>query len=401
MGKRVTVIETNAQGGLIHFAYQMADALSREGADVTLITGPDYELTDLPHSFKVEKQQSLWPVFSTARKPGNLQAAFRKVRRFWRGMLFFTAWTRITIQLLRDKPDGVVLSMIHSPFQVVFYKALRWAKIPLVQICHEIEQRDTKRGLFDRVVAHPLMLASYRSFTAVVVLARSIKDDFRERYGEDTPVVVMPHGPQLIFPQTVETTEAVRIRYGVAPGERIILFFGLLRPSKGVADLVDGFSRLPDKSGLRLVIAGYPTKTFSTEALNRQIETLGIADRVSLYLDYVPNGDVAALLGMADVVVFPYRSATASGAAAAAQSLGRPVVATDVGGFPEAIQDGVTGFLVPPADPGALADAIAKTLADPERAREMALAGRADMLKNRSWAAFARGLIDIFETRPR
>ena len=137
-------------------------------------------------------------------------------------MLFFAAWTRVTVQLLRDKPDGVVLSMIHSPFQVVFYKTLRWAGIPLVQICHEIEQRDTERGLWDRVVGHPLLAACYRSFTAVVVLTRSVEADFRERYGDGVPVVVMPHGPQLIFPQTDEAPDAFRIRYGVQSGEKVV-----------------------------------------------------------------------------------------------------------------------------------------------------------------------------------
>jgi glycosyltransferase involved in cell wall biosynthesis len=54
-----------------------------------------------------------------------------------------------------------------------------------------------------------------------------------------------------------------------------------------------------------------------------------------------------------------------------------PVVATDVGGLPEAVENGVTGILVPPTDPGAIANAVLRILAEPERARRMGAAGRA------------------------
>ncbi|GKY88150.1 glycosyltransferase family 4 protein [Sinisalibacter aestuarii] len=400
MSRRIAIVETNAQGGLIHFAYQVADALAREGAEVSLITSPDYELADLPHNFTVLKMLRLWPIFDRKggdRRQGTLQRYWRKVRRVWRGVLFYAAWTRVTLHLLRDKPDGVVLSMIHSPFQVVFFKAMKWAGIPMVQICHEIEQRDSQRGAWDRMVAHPLLAGCYDSFSTVVFLASSVESDYLARYGDATPTLMMLHGPQLIFPNDGVSAEALREKYGIAPGERVVLFFGLLRPSKGVSDLVEAFALLPDRAGLRLVIAGYPTKSFDTAALRAQIDRLGIAGQVSLFLDYVPNGDVAPLMEQGDLVVFPYRNATASGAASAAQSLGRPVVATNVGGFPEAIHDGETGYLAAPEDPAALADAIAKTLADPARARAMAEAGRQDMLENRSWGAFARGLIGVFD----
>lgn len=400
MARRITIVETNAQGGLVHFAYQMADALAQEGVEVTLITSPGYELDGLPHHFRVAKLLRLWPMFDRNRGDGSLgriHKLLRKPRRVWRGVLYFSAWTRVTLHLLRDKPDGVVLGLVHSPFLVVFFKALKRAGIPMVQICHEIEERDRARGTWDRLVAYPLLAACYRTFSTVVFLASSIETDFRARYGDDIPTLKMPHGPQLIFPTAAVGAADLSGKYGVKPGERVVLFFGLLRPSKGVSDLVDAFARVQNRSGLRLVIAGYPTKNFDTRALRAQIERLGISNQVSLFLDYVPNEEVAPLLEMGDVVIFPYRNATASGAASAAQSLGRPIVATSVGGFPEAIRDGETGYLVPPENPDALAQAIENTLADPERAKKMADAGRKDLLETRSWASFARGLIGVFD----
>lgn len=400
MARRITIVETNAQGGLVHFAYQMADALAGEGVEVTLITCPDYELDNLPHRFAVAKLLRLWPMFDRNRGDSvtdPIRKFQRKARRVWRGALYFAAWTRVTLHLLRDRPDGVVMSIIQSPLQVIYFKVLKRAGIPMVQICHEIEQRDTERGTWDHYVARPLMGACYRTFSMVVFLASTIEADFRALYGDRIPTLKLPHGPQLIFPAAQAGGADLPGKYGVKPGEKVVLFFGLLRPSKGVSDLVEAFARVHDRTGLRLVIAGYPTKTFDTKALRARIARLEISDQVSLFLDYVPNEDVAPLLEMGDVVVFPYRNATASGAASAAQSLGRPIIATSTGGFPEVIRNGETGYLVPPDDPDALARAIEKALAEPARAREMAEAGRQDLLKNRSWATFARGLIGMFE----
>jgi glycosyltransferase involved in cell wall biosynthesis len=75
--------------------------------------------------------------------------------------------------------------------------------------------------------------------------------------------------------------------------------------------------------------------------------------------------EVAQLLASATVVVLPYTDATQSGVLAAAYALGTPVVATTVGSFPEFVRDGVSGLLVPPNDPEALAGAIRRVLLDP------------------------------------
>jgi glycosyltransferase involved in cell wall biosynthesis len=92
------------------------------------------------------------------------------------------------------------------------------------------------------------------------------------------------------------------------------------------------------------------------------------------------------------VVVFPYRSATASGVLALAQSLARPVVATAVGGLAEAVEPGVTGLLVPPGDPDALARALEAMLADPEVAAAMGARGHEAATGARSWDAVAARL---------
>jgi hypothetical protein len=91
------------------------------------------------------------------------------------------------------------------------------------------------------------------------------------------------------------------------------------------------------------------------EPLRARIAQLGLTERVRVLDRYVPDEEVGDLVAAADCVVLPYRSATQSGVVLVAYAGGCPVISTAVGGLPEVVDDGVTGFLVPPENPDALA----------------------------------------------
>jgi glycosyltransferase involved in cell wall biosynthesis len=88
------------------------------------------------------------------------------------------------------------------------------------------------------------------------------------------------------------------------------------------------------------------------------IEELNVADRILLMDRYVPNEEVEKYFRAADVGILPYESATQSGIIQIAHDFGLPVITTNVGGLPEVVHHETTGFLVPPGDPKALADAV-------------------------------------------
>lgn len=137
------------------------------------------------------------------------------------------------------------------------------------------------------------------------------------------------------------------------PGGRRLLFFGLVRPYKGLDVLLDALVEVP---GTSLVVAG--EFWGGVEDTRRTIEALGLSDRVELRPGYVPSEDVAGLFADADALVLPYRSATSSGNVALAFDHGVPVVASSVGDLPRRVRDGVDGLLVPPEDARALAAAL-------------------------------------------
>jgi glycosyltransferase involved in cell wall biosynthesis len=150
---------------------------------------------------------------------------------------------------------------------------------------------------------------------------------------------------------------------------------------------------LPD---VQLIVAGFPNQEIDVEALQRRAAEPDLAGAVKFYLQYVPVEEVADLFEPADVAVFPYLMIYQSGALQVAYSLGKPVVATDVGGLSEAVIEGETGLLVPPRDSVALAQAITKVLSDREMAHRMGERGRELSKTENSWYGIAASVYEIY-----
>lgn len=162
-----------------------------------------------------------------------------------------------------------------------------------------------------------------------------------------------------------------------------LLFFGFVRPYKGLDVLLDALALLIDRD-IFLTIAGEfwedPSRT------KARIESLGIAHMVEIIPRYVGEFETAQLFDRADVIVLPYVSATTSGVIPLAYHYGRPVIATRVGGIPEVIDQYRTGLLVAPGSSHELADAITyMSGADPIRMRSACT----EAAQRYSWSSFA------------
>jgi glycosyltransferase involved in cell wall biosynthesis len=144
-----------------------------------------------------------------------------------------------------------------------------------------------------------------------------------------------------------------------------------LSEKKGQADLLEAAARVMEYvPGVRLRLVGDgPLRA----ALEARASALGIHDRVD-FAGAIPDG-VRTLADM-DVFVLPSHMEGMSNSLLEAHAAGLPVVATDVGGNREVTQDGATGYIVPPRDPMALADAILRMIKDPARAQALGAAGR-------------------------
>jgi len=373
---KLFLVETDGAGGMIHYAFQMATALSDEGADITLITGSHYELAHLDAPFRVEPRLRLWPAVEPpdARR---LPAPLRKIRRLWRGLTFGWEWHRLGTYLLRERPDVVQFSTIRFPMQALMLRRLRKAGIRLTQVCHEFEPREARLGLLRRMNLH-LATAAYQTFDVMFFHGTAHRDRFCELFDTPATKVLIPHGDEGLLSRLADDGGDLRSWYGLA--ERpVILFFGGLRPSKGLSDLLAAFRQVHERvPSAALVVAGNPTGGFDPDAFQSRATEMGLADAVTVDARYLDLEDIGPLVRTATVMALPYLSGTASGVLQAAYAFDRPVVVTDVGSLAEAVEEGATGFVVPPGDPDALAAALEKIVSDPATAASMGVAaGRA------------------------
>ena len=151
MAMRVFVVEADGAGGMIHYAHQLCGALSAAGADVTLVTAQDYELSHMPHDFTVQLIMRLWPAISDGRRARRpLGTAVRIARRARRAIRYAWEWERLTRFLLRERPDIVQFAIIRFPFQAFYLRRLARAGLTLSQVCHEFERREAP-GIVRRI----------------------------------------------------------------------------------------------------------------------------------------------------------------------------------------------------------------------------------------------------------
>jgi glycosyltransferase involved in cell wall biosynthesis len=164
------------------------------------------------------------------------------------------------------------------------------------------------------------------------------------------------------------------------------LFFGLVRPYKGLDIAIDALEILRSRGvPIELTVAGEFWEP--VDPWNARIAAAGLTDAVHLHPGYVPDAEVSALLAAHHIVFAPYRSATQSAVVPLAWAAGRPTVATPVGGLVEQIRDGENGVLATAATGAAFADAVTTAI---DNLDSLASGSRDAALTAPTWDAVAR-----------
>ncbi len=179
--------------------------------------------------------------------------------------------------------------------------------------------------------------------------------------------------------------------------KKLILYAGVLVPGKGVHHLIRAFHRVHmDFPEADLMIVGREANGDYARTLRKEVQGWGLHGRVR-FLGEVSQAELARWMAQALVFVLPSLSEALGRVVFEAMLAGAPVIGSRVGGIPEMVQDGMTGFLVPPGDEDALADRLRWMLSHPEEAKAMGQRARAFARRFFSSEAYLRGYQRVFE----
>ena len=318
------------------------------------------------------------------------------------GVLF---WSRRATSLARQhkvrfvhcgnvKPAGYPARWVYERLRVPYSLFLYGADLLSEQ--HKIRHSAIKRRMARAIFGGAAVLVAISNWTRDLALA-VLGDLGLDGHGQRLRVIHPGTDPTHFRPGADAVD--LRERLGLPDrGTRWLVTVARLQQHKGmdtvIAALPAILARAPD---VRYAVAGTGP---DRERLEKLANKLGLGDRVR-FLGGVSDRELPALYNLASVYVGASRRAERLGvegfgiALVEASACGRPVVAGNSGGIPDAVRDGETGFLVPPEEPAAFADAICRLLADPAAANRMGQNGRRAVETYFNWDRVVRDLREI------
>ena len=232
---------------------------------------------------------------------------------------------------------------------------------------------------------------------AVVAVSRAMGEDVLRAYPSvDAARVHVIHNGIDAHEYRPDRGTDVLERLGIDASAPSVMFVGRITRQKGIGHLLDAAAHFDE--GAQLVLcAGAPDTPEIGAEVRARVEALRASRRGVFWIEeMLPRAELVQLYTHASVFVCPsvYEPFGLINLEAMACEL--PVVASAVGGIPEIVVDGVTGWLVPPGDPGALAERVNALLLDPARAREMGKAGRRRVLEEFQWGVVADRTVALY-----
>ncbi len=348
------------RGGISNFAVHLADELVRQGHSI--------------HFFNFKKQYPALLFPSSGQYDGGecQHPSSRVLTPYLPG-----TWSRTARAIKQWQADLLIASWWLPYFAPAYGYILKKLNCRKVILAHNILPHE------DWPATHCLLRYVFSKADRIVVLSNSCLLDLKR----NLPNAIIKKAC-LGFHPIYSSVSPSALEPQAFPG---ILFFGLIKDYKGLDILLKAMPiirlAIPD---IRLRIAG--SVYGSSDKYTELIEKLDLKANVECHFRYLDDSEVAQLFAISDVCVLPYKSATQSGVIATALSYKTPVIATDVGGLGEYIEDGVTGLLVPPDNPPALAAAVIRFYS------EKLEAGMRDAIdryqKDYSWAKLTGCFLD-------
>ncbi|MBC7778313.1 MAG: glycosyltransferase [Phycisphaerae bacterium] len=264
-------------------------------------------------------------------------------------------WLLVGRQIARENP-GQIIVRFWLPFMgPSLGTVLRVARF-------FVRNKIRVTGLVDNIVPHekrfgdrPFARWFVRACDDFVVMSKSVGAEIRSflpaSKNVESVVRFAPHPIYDTYGESLEKKEARQL-LNLPESVPLVLFFGFIRKYKGLDLLLEALIQTPD---IHAVVAGECYEDW--DFYQKIIRENGLSERVHLFTDFIPAEQVRVFFSASDLVVQPYKSATQSGISQIAYHFEKPMVVTNVGGLPEIVTQGVSGYVVDP-DPIAIAGAM-------------------------------------------
>lgn len=327
------------RGGIAQFNQALLRALEEDGHEV------------IPINWSRQYPRLFFPGVSQLEEGGRLAdgppALLDSIRP--------STWNRVARHLVEARIDLLILPFWHaalSPPMAHLGKKVRQGMaavghpVHIVGLMHNACSHDASG--WDTWLVDRLLGRLDRAWTLSAKVAMEI-----ELMQDGLAVDTLFHPLYDHFPDRISAEDARRLLH-LPPKEdaHVVLYFGLIRPYKGLDVLIDAVSILAQErqkgassKPVYLVIAGECYGEW--EPYQNAIDACAAAEHIQVHARFIPDHEVALFFSAADCVALPYRKASQSGVTAIALHYGIPIVATDVGGLSEYILPGETGALVP------------------------------------------------------
>jgi len=274
-------------------------------------------------------------------------------------------------------------------FDLWFAKLCRRRGSALVLTVHDLLPHDTAERY--KAIFHGI----YQQMDALICHSDHVRGRLESEFGVPAEKVhVIPHGP-FFYDLPALGQDDVRAKYGIPSDRQLVLWQGIMFPYKGVDILLNAWQQVEDKvSDAHLIIVGTGSPELLAE-LQGQVERLRLRNAI-LDLRFTSTEELVAIYRAADIVVYPYRAITTSGALATGLSLGKAVVASDLPVFRELLSDRETALLVCPGRIDEFAEAILNLLQDKALRQHIGEQVRAMDFGPQSWKKIAVSTLQTY-----
>lgn len=273
-----------------------------------------------------------------------------------------------------------------------FLKLVKMLNVKIVYTVHNVLPHDT--GLKHKKTFEKI----YNLVDALICHTSLGKEELVNDFGiSSRKIWIIPHGP-LFHDRINITIEDARNFLSFPKGRTVVLFFGKIRPYKGLEFLLEAWKKVTDKyANTLLVVVGIGQSAY-LDAIKQKIATLGLGDFVQQDFKFIPNDEVPKYFQAADVLVYPYKDVTQSGALLTGMAFGKPIVASSCGGFRETLKNGEAGILVEYGNVNELADALMALLNSPEERERFGNAAAKELNENYSWDRIAKKTLECYHS---